>query len=253
MPARISGGFASFPDPAGVDGCQKWIIVVPVFAAACRPQSRYAGSRPSHAENQARRQLEDEVQRKDGEVSDLRGQVNEKDSQYSDLQKTSAADKERIAQLQKALDDAQKPFPANEGSSDGVTVFRTNDGFGYSLAEKLLFDSGSTEIKAGGKAALKKIAASLKEKNYADIRIEGHTDSDPVVRTAKENPLGNHELAMKRALAVYASMVNDDGVPSTVLSLAAFGPNRPLDPGKNDAAKSKNRRVEIHVAVPKKG
>jgi flagellar motor protein MotB len=58
---------------------------------------------------------------------------------------------------------------------------------------------------------------------------------------------------MKRALAVYASLVNDDSVPPSVLSLAAFGPNRPLDPGKNDAAKAKNRRVEIHVAVPKKG
>jgi len=233
----------------------KWIALSSlVFASACVvPQSRYDRLQTEyHAENQARRQLEDEGQRKDGEVSDLRGQVNEKDSQYNDLQKMSAADKERIAQLQKALDDAQKPFPA-DGTSDGVTVFRTIDGFGYSLAESLLFDSGSTEIKSGGKAALKKIATSLKEKKYADIRIEGHTDSDPVVRTAKENPLGNHELAMKRALAVYASLVNDDSVPPSVLSLAAFGPNRPLDPGKNDAAKAKNRRVEIHVAVPKKG
>ena len=234
----------------------KWISLSSlVFAAACVvPQSRYDRLQTEyHAENQARRQLEDEVQRKDGEVSDLRGQVNEKDSQNTELQKASAADKERIAQLQKALEDAQKNFPSNEGSSDGVTVFRTSEGFGYSLAEKLLFDSGSTEIKSGGKAALKKIAASLKEKNYADIRIEGHTDSDPVVRTAKENPLGNHELAMKRALAVYASLVNDDSVPPAVLSLAAFGPNRPLDLGKSDAAKAKNRRVEIHVAVPKKG
>ncbi len=73
------------------------------------------------------------------------------------------------------------------------------------------------------------------------------------MRTKDKFPLGNHELAMERALAVYATLVNDDGVPSSVLSLAAFGPNRPLDPAKTDAAKAKNRRVEIHVAVPKKG
>jgi chemotaxis protein MotB len=233
----------------------KWISLSSlVFSAACVvPQSRYDRLQTEyHAENQARRQLEDEVQRKDGEVSDLRGQVNEKDSQNTELQKASAADKERIAQLQKALDDARAGMgPA--GESDGVTVFRTSEGFGYSLAESLLFDSGSTEIKSGGKSALKKIAASLKEKKYSDIRIEGHTDSDPVVRTAKENPLGNHELAMKRALAVYATLVNDDSVLPANLSLAAFGPNRPLDTGKSDAAKAKNRRVEIHVAVPKKG
>lgn len=233
----------------------KWIALSSlVFASACVvPQSRYDRLQTEyHAENQARRQLEDEVQRKDGEVSDLRGQFNEKDSQYNELQKLSAADKERIAQLQKALEEARVGMgPA--GESDGVTVFRTAEGFGYSLAESLLFDSGSTEIKSGGKAALKKISANLKEKKYADIRIKGHTDIDPVVRTKDKFPLGNHELAVERALAVYATLVNDDGVSSTVLSLAAFGPNRPLDPGKNDAAKSKNRRVEIHVAVPKKG
>jgi len=233
----------------------KWIALSSlVFASACVvPQSRYDRLQTEyHAENQARRQLEDEVQRKDGEVSDLRGQFNEKDSQYNELQKLSAADKERIAQLQKALEEARVGMgPA--GESDGVTVFRTAEGFGYSLAESLLFDSGSTEIKSGGKAALKKISANLKEKRYADIRIEGHTDIDPVVRTKNKFPLSNHELAVERALAVYATLVNDDGVSSTVLSLAAFGPNRPLDPGKNDAAKSKNRRVEIHVAVPKKG
>lgn len=233
----------------------KWIALSSlVFASACVvPQSRYDRLQTEyHAENQARRQLEDEVQRKDGEVSDLRGQFNEKDSQYNELQKLSAADKERIAQLQKALEEARVGMgPA--GESDGVTVFRTTKGFDYSLAESLLFDSGSTEIKSGGKAALKKISANLKEKRYADIRIEGHTDIDPVVRTKDKFPLGNHELAVERALAVYATLVNDDGVSSTVLSLAAFGPNRPLDPGKNDAAKSKNRRVEIHVAVPKKG
>jgi len=233
----------------------KWIALSSlVFASACVvPQSRYDRLQTEyHAENQARRQLEDEVQRKDGEVSDLRGQFNEKDSQYNELQKLSAADKERIAQLQKALEEARVGMgPA--GESDGVTVFRTAEGFGYSLAESLLFDSGSTEIKSGGKAALKKISANLKEKRYADIRIEGHTDIDPVVRTKDKFPLGNHELAVERALAVYATLVNDDGVSSMVLSLAAFGPNRPLDPGKNDAAKSKNRRVEIHVAVPKKG
>lgn len=234
----------------------KWIALSSlVFASACVvPQSRYDRLQTEyHAENQARRQLEDEVQRKDGEVSDLRGQFNEKDSQYNELQKLSAADKERIAQLQKALDDAQKTFPVGEGSSDGVTVFRTESGFGYSLAESLLFDSGSTEIKSGGKSALKKIAANLKEKKYADIRIEGHTDSDPVVRTKDQYPLGNHELAARRALSVYATLVNDDGVPSTALNLAAFGPNHPIASGNSDAAKAKNRRVEIHIAVPKKG
>jgi len=231
----------------------KWVSLVPLLlAAACVvPQSRYDRLQTEyHAENQARRQLEDEVQRKDGEVSDLRSQYNEKDSAYSELQKTSAADRERIAQLEAALKDAQKGFPEGD-AVDGVSVFPTREGFAYSLADKLLFDPGSISIREGGKAALKKIAAQLNEKHYLDIRIEGHTDSDPVVKTIEKFPLGNHELAVERALAVYAVLVNEDKVPSSILSLAAFGPNRPVDNSKSDAAKAKNRRVEIHVAVPK--
>jgi chemotaxis protein MotB len=233
----------------------KWIALSSlVFASACVvPQSRYDRLQTEyHAENQARRQLEDEVQRKDGEVSDLRGQFNEKDSQYNELQKLSAADKERIAQLQKALDDAQKGMGTGV-EADGVTVVQTDQGFAYRVEDQLLFASGSTEIRDQGKAALKKIAAQLKEKHYANIRIEGHTDSDPVVRTKEKFPLGNHELSIERALAVYASLVNDDGVSPTFLSLAGYGANRPIATGNSDAAKAKNRRVEIHVAVPKKG
>lgn len=232
----------------------KWLSSIPLLlcVACVVPQSRYDRLQTEyHAENQARRQLEDEVQRKDGEVSDLRGTVNEKESQYSDLQKLSAADKERIAQLETALKDAQKPFD-NAIDADGVSVFRTSEGFMYQIADKLLFESGSTTISDGGKKALQKIAAQINEKKYADIRIEGHTDNDPVVHTKDKFPLGNHELAIKRALAVYAILVNEDKVPSGILSIAAFGPNRPVDKATSDAAKAKNRRVEIHVAVPKK-
>lgn len=235
----------------------KCVSLVPLLlAGACVvPQSRYDRLQTEyHAENQARRQLEDEVQRKDGEVSDLRSQYNEKDSAYNDLQKTSAADKERIAELEKALGDARKSIEGAGGvGGDGIQVVRTDTGFAYILAEKLLFDPGSTVVREGGKSALKKISQQLNEKHYREIRIEGHTDADPVKRTKDKYPLGNHELAMERALAVYGILVNDDHVPPSILSLAAFGPNRPIDAGSSDAAKAKNRRVEIHVAVPKGG
>jgi chemotaxis protein MotB len=234
----------------------KWMSLSPLlFAAACVvPQARYDRLQTEyHAENQARRQLEDEVQRKDGEVSDLRSKVNEKDTNLAELQKTADEDKTRIAQLETALKEAQKAFPSGGGAeSDGVTVFRTNEGFAYSIADKLLFSPGSTEISEGGKKALAKIATQIKEKSYPAVRIEGHTDADPVVRTKEKFPLGNHELAMERALAVFGVLIGDN-VDSKVLSLAAFGPNCPVAQGATDAAKAKNRRVEIHVAVPNKG
>jgi chemotaxis protein MotB len=234
----------------------KWLSLSPLlFAAACVvPQARYDRLQTEyHAENQARRQLEDEVQRKDGEVSDLRSKVNEKDSSLTELQKTTEEDKQRIAQLEKALNEARAAMGTTPEGQNGVEVYRDKEGLVYKVSDQLLFDSGSTDIREAGKKALAKIAAQIKEKNYPEIRIEGHTDADPVVRTKEKFPLGNHELAMERALAVYAVLVNDGKVSANNLSLAAFGPNHPVAAGTSDAAKAKNRRVEIHVAIPAKG
>jgi chemotaxis protein MotB len=234
----------------------KWLSLAPLlFAAACVvPQSRYDRLQTEyHAENQARRQLEDEVQRKDGEVSDLRSKANEKDSALSELQKTTEDDKVRISQLEKALEEARKGMGATPEGQNGVEVYRDREGIVFRMSDQLLFDSGSTEIRDAGKKAIAKIAAQIKEKNYPEIRIEGHTDSDPVVRTKEKFPLGNHELAAERALAVYAALVNEGKVDAKVLSLAAFGPNHPIVANDTDAHKAKNRRVEIHVAIPAKG
>lgn len=234
----------------------KWLSLAPLlFAAACVvPQARYDRLQTEyHAENQARRQLEDEVQRKDGEVSDLRSKVNEKDSTLSEMQKTADEDKSRIAQLEKALADAQKAMVGTPEGQNGVEVYRDREGIVYRMSEQLLFDSGSTEIRESGKKALSKIAAQIKEKSYPEIRIEGHTDADPVLRTKEKFPRGNHELAAERALAVFSVLVNEDKVPASTLSLAAFGPNHPVAQGTTDAAKAKNRRVEIHVPIPAKG
>lgn len=229
----------------------KLLGLVPlVVAAGCVvPQSRYDRlATEYHAENQARRQLEDEVQRRDGEMSDLRSQNAQKDSTLSALEQESASSKERIAQLEQALKDAK----AGSGMQDGVDVFRTPDGFAYSIADKLLFDSGSTEIRDGGKKALLQIAKEIQDKGYKQVRIDGHTDSDPVVKSKDRYKLGNYELALERALSVFAVLTRDGKVPETVFQIAGYGPSKPVASGDSDAAKAKNRRVEIHIAVPKK-
>lgn len=218
----------------------------------CVSQSRYDRLATEYSsELQARRQLEDELGRHQGQLGDLNAQLREKDEAYSSLSASAQNDKSRIAELQKALDEAQKSFPVDDGS-DGVEVFRTDSGFGYRIADALLFDPGSSDLRESGKKALVTIAREITEKGYRNIRIDGHTDSDPVVRTRAKYPLGNHELAIERALAVFSVLTKDGKVPESSFTLVGFGPNSPMGAGTSDAAKAKNRRVEIHVAVPKK-
>ncbi len=221
-------------------------------ASGCVSQSRYDRLATEYSsELQARRQLEDELGRHQGQLGDLNAQLREKDEQFGALSQEAQADKGRILELQKALEAAQKPFPV-DNAVDGVEVFRTDAGFGYRIADALLFDPGSNDLRESGKKALLTIAREINDKGYRNIRIDGHTDADPVVRTKAKYPLGNHELAIERALAVFATLSKEGKVPESSFTLVGFGPNSPIDKGATDAAKAKNRRVEIHVAVPKK-
>ncbi len=218
--------------------------------AGCVSQSRFDRMvTEAEAERQARRQLEDAVVGHQGELGEMQSQLHEKDATVSQLQSASEADKARIAQLEKALGDAKTQVAP---MGEGVEVFSTPDGFAYRIADQLLFNSGSTNISESGKKALVTIAKEIVDKGYKNVRVDGHTDSDPVVKTKTKYPNGNHELALERALSVFAVLTKDGNVPETVFTIAGYGPNHPVAKGESDAAKSKNRRVEIHVAVPSK-
>lgn len=218
----------------------------------CVSQSRYDRlATELSSEMQARRQLEDELQRHQGTVGEMNAALREKDEAFESLQQSAQADRNRIAELEKALAEAERSFPADD-DGDGVEILRTRDGFAYRIQDQLLFEPGSTDIRDGGRKALMTIAREINDKGYRNVRIDGHTDADPVVRTKAKFPLGNHQLAVERALAVFSVLSKDGKVPETAFTLVGFGPNMPIPGASGDAGKAKNRRVEIHVAVPNK-
>jgi|SRR5688572_6341656 len=226
-------------------------LAVLVAPGCMVPQSRYDRlATEYHAENQARRQLEDEVQRRDGEMNDMRSQLRDKETTVSALEQETAQSKERIAQLQKALEEAKAVLPDNENGD--IDLYRTSTGFAYRIKDQLLFDTGSAAIREAGKKALLTIAKEIKDKGYTAVRIDGHTDNDPVVKTKDIWKNGNYELSIARALSVFAVLSHEGKVPETVFTLVGFGPSSPVVKGDTDSAKAKNRRVEIHIAVPNK-
>ena len=103
----------------------------------------------------------------------------------------------------------------------------------------VLFDAGRAVVREQAKGTLDKVAAALKQ-NYSgkQIRVEGHTDSDPIKVSRWKN---NQELSMARAEAVKKYLVSK-GVDGAMVSTEGFGAARPKS---ND--KAANRRVEIVV------
>ena len=144
-----------------------------------------------------------------------------------------------------------RELDAKYGSLDGdIKLGWDPRGAKYEVAESLLFDPGKSDLKPSGKAALKKLAERLAERNEPLI-VEGHTDNQPVKKSLKENPLGNLELSGKRALKVAHFLTTDGAVGDERVSYAGFGEFRPLVANDTAANMSRNRRVEI-IIVQKK-
>lgn len=132
----------------------------------------------------------------------------------------------------------------------GATVRIKNGAVSVLLPGAVLFDSGQTTLRPQSKATLKKIAGIIKTEATGEIvRIEGHTDNDPISRQ-KDKYKSNWELSAARAAAVLHYMVEECGVSPTKVYIAGFGQYQPIADNKSKTGKAKNRRVEF-VIVPR--
>jgi len=164
---------------------------------------------------------------------------------------------EEIAQYKKQLASLSDQLRASEEEMEklrkladsiggGVSVQDTAEGPIVRFPEKILFDSGMAKIKADGEEALKKMAKFLEENPATSIRIDGHTDSDPIKRT-KHLWDSNHHLAAARSLSVFHYLTKNEHISKDRIHIAGFGPNRPIAPNDNPKGKQKNRRVEFLI------
>jgi len=109
------------------------------------------------------------------------------------------------------------------------------------LESDVLFDSGKTNLKPAGQAALAKVAlvlAGITERKY---QVAGHTDNVPI-RTARFP--SNWELSTARAVEVVNFLVANGMKPQQV-SAAGFGEFDPVAPNDTPEHQAQNRRIEI--------
>ncbi|GAB60952.1 MAG: hypothetical protein DWB56_12200 [Candidatus Jettenia sp.] len=134
----------------------------------------------------------------------------------------------------------------------GATTRIKNGAVSISLPGTILFDSGKTTLRPQSKATLRKISQVLKSEVPNEIvRIEGHTDNEPINKQ-KDKYKSNWELSAARATAVLHYMVEECGVSPTKVYIAGFGQYQPVSDNRSKTGKAKNRRVEF-VIVPRGG
>jgi len=116
------------------------------------------------------------------------------------------------------------------------------------VAGSVLFEAGHAELKPGCSDTLMRIAQTIKSQYPNNsIRIEGHTDSTPVVHSKDRYP-DNMALSQARAAAVYDFMSRRGGIASSKMYTAGYGDRQPLvTPERTAGDRAKNRRVEIVI------
>jgi len=130
---------------------------------------------------------------------------------------------------------------------DELSVQMKNGKVYVSMSDKLLFKSGSADVEAKGKDALKKLAGVLNKSANIDILIEGHTDTVPIKTPVYKD---NWDLSAARATSVVRLLTNEYQLDPKRLTASGKGEFFPVASNKTPEGKAKNRRTEI-ILSPK--
>lgn len=116
-----------------------------------------------------------------------------------------------------------------------------------SLADNMLYKSGSYEINDRAAETLSKIAKIIKDYNNYDVLIEGNTDDVPI---SKQNIRNNWDLSCLRASSVVQALQTKYGVDPKRLTAGGRGEYNPIADNNTELGKQRNRRTQI-IITPK--
>ncbi len=132
------------------------------------------------------------------------------------------------------------------GSRPGIRVV----GDRFVFESSVLFESAKAEVSPAGRQSLDDLAAAvidLEREIPPEIpwilRIDGHTDKHPISGGPFKS---NWELSTARAIAVVQYLISK-GIPPDRLAAAGFGEFQPIDPGDDEEALARNRRIELKL------
>jgi chemotaxis protein MotB len=174
-------------------------------------------------------------------LTDKEAELKKREQRLQELEGMLAAKDAAINNLKKSIEAALLNF-----NKDDLTVEIRNGKIYVSVAEQLLFKSGSTVVDPKGKDALTKLAGALKNQPDIDIMVEGHTDSIPMNSGAIKD---NWDLSVLRATSITRILISA-GISPTAVIPAGHGEYMPVASNKDKDGRAKNRRTEI-VLSPK--
>jgi chemotaxis protein MotB len=194
--------------------------------------------------------LKDQLARKEAEVAELKGDVAALKTEVTTARAQADELSSTKQQLQTTLEKKSSEYDQlasslkEEISAGRVELTELRGKMTVKMKDKILFSSGSAAIGKPGLAALQAVADALKNVSGKTIRVEGHTDNVPAMRSKFAS---NWELSTARALAV-VRFLQVAGVDPAKLAAAGYGEYQPVAPNDSADGRSQNRRIEIVLA-----
>lgn len=146
---------------------------------------------------------------------------------------------QRLSQVQNELEQVLQT-----ALRDGdIRMQRTSDHLTVVIAERLLFEAGSHELKPDGIDVLKQMGILFKTAPFKEIRVVGHADKASASDGSNQY---FEKLALSKARATQTVRVlKGDGVDSQSFIVEWYGDIRPIASNKTEDGRQLNRRVEI--------
>lgn len=205
--------------------------------------------------------LESALSSREAEIENLRSQLeqdraalSQKEEELakvrSQLQEISVLRLSILGQVKDSIEKELGPVL----STDGEPLVAIDDNANLVINSSLLFDKGSSRISPTGQKLLEKFALAFERilsdpetrKHIDSIIVSGYADSDDTFDY-------NYNLSCQRAIAVIVAMMKSNPVLESAygayFQASGFSEFRPIAKGEDEAAKSKNRRIQISINI----
>jgi chemotaxis protein MotB len=170
----------------------------------------------------------------------LSNSLAEREKKVHELEQIMANKDKAVMDLKNKISNALLNFKEND-----ITVKVKNGKVYVSLAEQLLFGSGSIDVDTKGVTALQQLAKAVKDQRDINIMVEGHTDNVPISKKSLYMN-DNWDLSVMRATSI-TKILTKAGVSPQQVTASGRGEFSPLASNDSPQNKQKNRRTEIII------
>jgi chemotaxis protein MotB len=184
--------------------------------------------------------IQDNLERTRSLNDSLSNSLAEREKKVKELEQVLANKDKAVQDLKNKISNALLNFKEND-----ISVTVKNGKVYVSLAEQLLFGSGSIQVDNKGVTALQQLAKAIKDQKDINIMVEGHTDNVPVSKKSVYMN-DNWDLSVMRATSI-TKILTKAGVAPEQITASGRSEYVPLAANVSQESRQKNRRTEIII------